>query len=519
MAVMPPVHPNADQAAAIRTPGGWSRERVLVIGLVAALVLFRSAVLVLFEGARFDSDQALIGLMAKHLVEGRAFPVFTYAQPYMLGVEAWMAAPFFLMGGATVTMLKLPLLLVNITAAVWLVILIERELRLRPAIALVPALFFVLAPPGTATLLLEASGGNVEPFLYALILWVVRYRPVVFGAVLAFGVLQREFTVYAFGAIALIALADRSLFRRDQWQPIIVGLISFCAVWKGIYLLKQFSSIDGPGTSPDRVLTAGADNVAALASRVCVDPGLVVTGLGSLVTSYLPDLLGARPRLLGGFQINSVGYQGAAWLWPVLGAALVLMTLRLGWVMWRQRVRPWQPSVRFATFLCAIGLQAALGHVALRCGEVTVDTMRYSLLATFGAVGLVAAYLMLEPSRRLRTAAVLVTMAWAGVSVMGHARLTAEYVWHRPVDDRRVVADYLVEHGIRYARAGFWDSLRIVFYTNERAIVSSTTNVFLTEYQWLVNNQATGAPLLVRTPCEGGTPIGRFFHLCPPDDD
>jgi hypothetical protein len=43
-------------------------------------------------------------------------------------------------------------------------------------------------------LLLEASGVNVEPFLYTVLLWLTRRRPVWFGAIFAVGFQQREFT-------------------------------------------------------------------------------------------------------------------------------------------------------------------------------------------------------------------------------------------------------------------------------------------------------------------------------------
>ena len=33
--------------------------------------------------------------MAKHISEGRAFPVFIYGDRYMLAVQAWLAAPLF----------------------------------------------------------------------------------------------------------------------------------------------------------------------------------------------------------------------------------------------------------------------------------------------------------------------------------------------------------------------------------------------------------------------------------------
>ena len=38
-------------------------------------------------GVRFDADQAIVGLMAKHISEGRAFPVFFYGQSYLLGAR------------------------------------------------------------------------------------------------------------------------------------------------------------------------------------------------------------------------------------------------------------------------------------------------------------------------------------------------------------------------------------------------------------------------------------------------
>jgi len=68
------------------------QEMAVALTVAAALVLFRSIVFIAYEHAFFDSDQAIVGLMAKHLVEGRAFPLFYYGQTYMLVVDAWVAA-------------------------------------------------------------------------------------------------------------------------------------------------------------------------------------------------------------------------------------------------------------------------------------------------------------------------------------------------------------------------------------------------------------------------------------------
>src|SRR5258706_9618200 len=95
-------------------------RRRLALAALAALVIARSTVFVFWPAAQFDADQAVTGLMAKHLAELRAFPVFWYGQTYMLGVEAWLAAPLMALFGASVTVLKLPLLAMNVAIALLL---------------------------------------------------------------------------------------------------------------------------------------------------------------------------------------------------------------------------------------------------------------------------------------------------------------------------------------------------------------------------------------------------------------
>ena len=77
--------------------------------LVAAVGL-RSFFFIHYSESYFDSDQAIVGLMAKHLVEGRARPLFFYGQEYMLGVEAWVMAPVFALLGPTVFALRLTMI-------------------------------------------------------------------------------------------------------------------------------------------------------------------------------------------------------------------------------------------------------------------------------------------------------------------------------------------------------------------------------------------------------------------------
>jgi hypothetical protein len=496
-------------------PDSLRRERVIVMTLLGVLTALRSAVLVFFEGAHFDSDQALIGLMAKHLIDGRAFPVFTYAQPYMLGVEAWLAAPFLLLGGVTVPMLKLPLLLINVSVSLLLAHLLERSTGLRPALAAVPALFFVLAPPGTSTLLLEASGGNVEPFLMVLLLWVTRRQPLLFGALLAFGILQREFVAYAAGALILLRLMDGSVRRWPLWRAAALSGLSFAAVWQLIYLAKQLSSIDGPGTTVG-TLAAGSANVAAMLHRFCADVSLMPYGVSAVLTSHFASIMGAEQRPLVEFGINSTRTQGVDWLWPVVGGSFVLMLGRLGWLAHRRGTRLWQPPLEFPTYLVLVGVQALAVYALFRCGVISVGTMRYSLLGAFAAIGVVAAYLNMETSKTLRRLGIAVTLIWAASAATDHVRLAAEYIADRPVNGRRLLADRLVEEGIGFAYGDYWDSLSTVYLTNEQVIVASTNVVFLEEYQWLVAERSDEAARIERRPCANGLRVVDRLYICLP---
>ena len=93
----------------------WSAWIPAVSIAILALIL-RSWFFLAFDEAYFDSDQAIVGLMAKHITEGRSWPLFFYGQEYMLAVEAWVMAPVFLVLGPSVFALHLTMALLNAAA-------------------------------------------------------------------------------------------------------------------------------------------------------------------------------------------------------------------------------------------------------------------------------------------------------------------------------------------------------------------------------------------------------------------
>ncbi len=494
-------------------PPGWTRGRRLVLAAVIAVVVARSLVFVFWPESYFDSDQAVMGLMAKHLAEGRAFPVFIYGQNYMLGVEAWLAAPLFLFFGASVAALKFPLLLMNLAVALLLVRLFERELGLRPLLAGAAAVFFILPAPGTAAHLLEAGGGNLEPFVYIVLIWLTRRRPAWCGLVFGIGFVNREFTLYGLVALLAIEAADRSLFTREGVRRRFEMLRVSAEVWLLFQWIRVYSSAAGPGTTPAAILNV-SNNLVELSHRLCLDPRTLSGGVAKLLTVHLPQLFGTTVYPLGAFGIESATWQGLRGSSLVLAAAMLLALVRI--VMHLAKDRRWPREYECCVYLVLVGLLAMTGYVAGRCGQVDFMTMRYELLSILGAVGLSAWFLRIERSRALLIAWLVLVAGWTAVSAVPHGRLLAEYLRHPPVGAKRLIIRSLEAQGIRYASADYWKAYYISFLTNERIIVDSTDFNRIVLYHRLLEEHRNESVRISRTPCEGGRRMMVDVYFCKP---
>ncbi|HEY7445073.1 MAG TPA: hypothetical protein VH701_21775 [Vicinamibacterales bacterium] len=493
-------------------------ERGLAYAGVIAAVLFRSIVFTVWEQARFDSDEAVMGLMAKHLSELRAFPVFFYGQHYILGVQAWMAAPVFLIAGPSVAALRFPLVIVNVAVAVLLVRILMTEVKLRPALAVVASLFFVLAVPGTASELLRAYGGSVEPILYVLLIWLARERPVWLGLVLGIGFLHREFTVYAYGALLLVELLKGSLFKGPVLLKHAVVITAAVATMSSVNVAKQFSSAAGPNTTIDQVLTP-ATNLAELDARMCIDPATVPGGLKAVATSHWAWLFGLQAQPVVDFGVNATTIQGVTGLWVVMLmlASLVATCLTLAGPAVLRAARDQGPPfdrLQFPIYLSSTGLASAFMYAIGRCGVISIFTIRYDLLSVLIPIGLMAAFFTVERNRRLMLAAVVLVSGWAAVSAFGHGRLLAEYVTRTPVNrDREAIAE-LNKRQIRYGTADYWIAYRLTFLSKERIILAATGVSRIYDYNRIVASHRQDPIFLSRRPCGEGPKLADGVYLC-----
>ena len=518
------------------------RWRLWAAGL-AALVIVRSAVFVFWPGSHFDSDQAVTGLMAKHLSELRAFPVFWYGQTYMLGVEAWAAAPLMALAGASVTALKLPLLATNVAIALLLFRGLTRDAGLDERRAAFATLFFVLAAPITAAHYLTANGGNVEPCLYILLLWILRRRPVWFGAVLGVGFLNREFTIYGAAALVLLDAARRTLLTREGLRRYAVACGTAALVWTAFLTAQHFSSAAGPGTSTaDLATTLAGNNLFQIAERLCLDPPAIAAGAGRLFTLHWPELFGLERQPLTDFGIESVVHQGlplSAWLLvPAFGIPVFrLLASRASHLRPRTSdlrpptsdlqpptsdLRPptsdlQPPTSDFCAYLVLVAVLSLAGYLIGRCGLIDFHTMRYELLSVLGAVGLAGWYLRVERSRAIGSVWALSCAAIFAISIAGHTQLLAEYATGRqPLALKQHLIRELDARNVRYAYADYWTAYYVTFMTRERIIVASDEVMKVKTHNSLVDAHRDEAIRISRRPCPGGQQLTAAFWSCKP---
>jgi hypothetical protein len=493
--------------------GRWALVAVVVTTTV--LVLLRSYIFIRYGPIFFDSDQAVVGLMAKHLSEGRGFPLFFYGQNYMLGVESWLAVPFFWIGGPTVAMLRTPLVLINLAVALSTVVLFVRR-GLAPGFAFVAALPLIATTPIFSAELLTALGASVEPFLYLLILWALRRRAAAFGAVFCVACLHREFSLFALPAIVVALFLEGRSWSLRQW---LGAMIAIAAVWSAIDVLKWHVNTLGPSGGLRDTSSLGQE-ARILGAWLSFEWAGYAARLWSLL-SALPDLVGARRYALHDWALDDTLRAGSPVAGIVIGAALVTAVVRLAVAIGTSRRRPTVTGGLGAR----LALPAYLGVVAVESiaayglnggidPHATV-VARYVLFALWAPVALFGGWLLVERHRGWRAAIVACIVVWSAMTMADNARWLLKLRASPPGSEFRLLAADLVAHGVRYGRAEYWDAYVVTFFARERVVLASTGTVRIGFYQTLVDAHAAEAATIRRWPCQGGRRVASWCVVPP----
>jgi hypothetical protein len=486
--------------------------------VVLATIVIARASLFMVPGVRFDADQAIVGLMAKHISEGRAFPVHFYGQSYLLAVEAYLAAPVMWLLGPTEVALKLPLLAMNVAAALLVARFAHRDLGLRPWLAAICALPVALPPIVVGTRLMEAMGGNAELPLYALLLWATRAQPWTFAGVAALTVVHRELAVYGLVALVLIEAVRGTLWTRgagERWGLVVLAIVMARAL---VDALRPFGSMYGPGSiarpGPLDISSAGA-----VGAQLCADPSRWAERFALLTTEHLTLLVGGEPGPLNMLGVTTGVGQGnpglGLWVLGLSSAALLLAMARPSDPVTgrNQPAGGPAPAIDFGWYLVAVGLLSILVYWLVACSQITLDSFRYDLLASLLPVG--AVLVGVQRAAATTQAGLVTALAlWVVLSAGDYLALAREIGSGRYPDYRGQAVAALEARGLTTLRGEFRLAHVLTFRSQERVIVSALERERIDEYA----ARARGSPFLTMGECPGRRPGEQLvptIRLCP----
>ena len=478
--------------------------------LAAVLVVFRTLPYAWWGTLAFDGDQAVVGLMAKHIAEFRAFPVYQYALQYVVMVSAYVTAPFMWVFGPTLFALKLPLLLMNVACGVGLVAAVVRT-GLRPAVAVVLCLPVLLTSGVTNAGLMDALGMTVEPLVFVLALWATRRAPVAFGIVAALGFHVREFVAYGVAAIVAIDIVSGVAFSREgrrHWLLVALVALGMTALIGGV---ARYASVRGPETF---LASDGEGNLATLGGAFCFAPVQAWRNVIALGQDYLGWLWGAAPYPLSDAAVQSRLWQGLPGAWPLFGVMLVVAGLHIAWhwrTVWARRR---MAGVQLGAFLAMVGAEAVLVYAVSRCGPLSVLTIRYALLGVFLPTGVALLAWHLEPRPALRYALGASFVALAVLNGWTHVRLWREQVARPPVTNRAQLARALEARGITHIRSDYWTAYYVAFLTQERIVVGADALPRVDAYERALAQHAGDVVRVSTEPCGEAAPIVPGYYLC-----
>ncbi len=128
-------------------------------------------ILKLFSFKLYDSDQAILGLMAKHILEGK-WMTYYYGQNFMGSLEAYVAAMIFMIRGINFISSQMAPLLFYLLFIFFFVQVVERWFD--RSVAWATGLWLTFSPPLLTRMSLAALGGYPETLFFAsLFLWLL----------------------------------------------------------------------------------------------------------------------------------------------------------------------------------------------------------------------------------------------------------------------------------------------------------------------------------------------------------
>ncbi len=395
-----------------------------------------------------DADEAIVGLMGKHILEGGEIPVFYYGQHYMGSFEALCVALSFAIFGVSSFALKAVPLFFSIALfpGVYAIgVKISGKLGARFAV-----LFFAIPPSALLLWSSMARGGFIElVFVGALTLllaikWLGYERPpikstLLIGLLLGLGWwINNQIVFFAFpiGLFFFLHLTRRSV--RGVLQHGLIGLIGFFVgglpFW--IYNFQH------------RFISFGMFKRATLNESL--------EHLWGVFDLSIPILFGAKRF----WHEQAVSGIGVPILYLVLAIVFFLLFLR---------------RRNYGVNLLLLFVSAAILIFALSSFGYLVQAPRYLLPIYVGVYllcGVVLGQLWTDRKRFAASALSLIILLlnlsssyWGGIAIAGEPFVFDQ---QRVAHDHSDLIQWLDREGYKFVRTNYWIGYRLAFETHER---------------------------------------------------
>jgi len=468
---------SSDAGAALERAQPFWRGPGKALGALLLAALLARLPFLLWGGLHFDSDQAVMGLMARHISQGRAFPIYFYGQSYLLPVLSYLAAPVVALAGLKVWAVKAPLLAMTVFLLAAAHTILRRQGGLGPwraALALSP---LALCNPVTLSRLVEAQGGNLESLFWVVLFWLLRGRPVWLGAVAGVAAQNREIALCGLASLLAVKALDRDLSARY----LIRMAAPFALIWTAIKLAGPLGANYCPYNAP-----------------VGLAPLDIMWRNAGAAARLLAALHGLAGQRLGDYNIASAldfGGAPAAACYAALGALALFSAQDFV-----------KPAARFPLYL---GVAAALcvgAFVGLFKGRPDLMSARYFLLTQLGVVA-VAAVLLQGRLRKPAAVALAALALWHGAQ---SAALWREQITHPQPWPHMDLARAIEKAGFVGVRCSHGDGYALGFLMNERIPCFVTDYPRIQEWQREFARREGVVAIIVAKDASG--PPGQVVH-------
>ena len=482
--------------------------------LFAGLTIAARAPFLVSRKIPFDSDEAVEGLMARHVLDGE-LPAFLWGQAFKGVPEVYASASLFAVFGSSVTALK------SVTLALFAVyVALNFALLDRIAsrwVAVCASLLLIASPPALVFWSLDASAEYVLIMLLGtllLLLCLHKHVNAAFfvGLVTGAGLWVHQLFVIYLVPLAIVLTAQSEWWKRRGFrQPgkVAVVLAALAAVYIALAIIAfttggvsfELGSLSIGIRTPQKMLriAVAIAAVAAIAHVFATTPvdalraaarrywpavtGLAIGYSPVLVYSLLVEparsptrnanlqqLLSAMPDIFGNIIPIVAGFKMATTeQLDIPAPAAIPAAAALAAYVWSSGRRLTHDFFAFFVVFVPLLFLASAAYI---------DTQSYRYLIPWYA-GLAVAWatgslVLAAPFRAARQVAALAVAAIIAVHVW------QQVLWYRklqPDTEATTLIECLKRNGIRGGHAEYWTAYKLTFLAGEEIIVAPSTGV------------------------------------------